>query len=369
MAAAAVAASGGTPLRFSPADRAFGPQAAASAAGGAQAGYVEARLDSAHDLASLLAALHLRDQKDQRVHCEASARGLKFVAQTAAKDVAVFGWMQHNSFKDYKFAGEVEEMNIRLPVSPLLSCLHIFSERAALTMKYPFGDTDDLYLSMEEDGAVTECRVRTLVMEEAPAAFGSFFAPGEPASVLRPAQPEAWYAALSEFQDMDAPDVALHVTLRVPSPTAAADAAVVILRAQTLMADAEVELSRSAFEDLDLAPEVVAAGEVTHSYPLQSVLGGCLRAAKDAKGVKMRLNREGVMSTQFILRGRGQLFCEALVSPLADLGAGAGVAPPAAPPAVPAGVPPGVGGAAPFLASPYAAGGFAGASMLSSAGF
>lgn len=294
----------------------------------AKSGQVECRLDSAHDLAALLATLQLREQKDQRVHCEVSARGLKFTAQTSAKDVAVLGWMLNTSFREYRYTGEAEEMHLRLPVGPLLSCLQIFSERAVLALRYPSGDSDDLYFTMEEDGAVTECRIRTLTPEEVPAAFGSFFAPGDPASVLRPMQPEAWYHALSEFVDMDAPDVALHVTLRAPGPVACADTPAVVLRAQTLMADAEVELLRSDFEDLDLAPEtVLAGGEVTHFYPLQSVLSGCLRAAKDAKGVKVRFNREGVMSAQFILRGRGQLFCEALVSPLADLGGGAAAAP------------------------------------------
>mmetsp|Transcript_97675 Transcript_97675/g.303723 ORF Transcript_97675/g.303723 Transcript_97675/m.303723 type:complete len:189 (+) Transcript_97675:370-936(+) len=82
----------------------------------------------------------------------------------------------------------------------------------------------------------------------------------------------------------------------------------------------EVELPRAALEDLELAPEAAASGEATHCYQLAGVLASCLRAAKDAKAVKVRFNSEGVMSNQFILRGRGQrdLFCEALVSPLAE---------------------------------------------------
>lgn len=286
-------------------------------------GLLECRLDSAHDLAALLSALQLRekDQKDQRVHCEASARGLKLVAHSGAKDVAVLGWMLSTAFREYKYTGQAEELHLRIPVAPLLSCLQIFSDRAGLQLRYPAGPSDELYLSMEEDGAVTECRLRTLVLEEAPAAIGAFFAPGEPTSILRPAQPEVWYNALSEFVDLDAPDVALRVTMRAVGPIPDGEMPAVVLRAQTLTSDAEVELARSAFEAIDLAPEALVAGEITHAYPLTSVLASCLRAAKDAKGVKVRFNREGVMSNQFILRSRNQrdLFCEALVSPLAAL--------------------------------------------------
>lgn len=286
-------------------------------------GQLECRLDSAHDLAALLAAMQLRDQKDQRVHCEASARGIKLVAQSAGKDAAVMGWMLNTSFRDYKYTGEAEEMHLRLPIAPLLSCLQIFSERAGLLMQYPSGDSADLYLTMEEDGAVTECRLHTLMLDEAPTTFNSFFAPREPTSELRLAQPEAWYHALNEFSDMDSPDVALRVKL-CPAGPFSAEAPAVVLRAQTVTADAEVELPRGVFEHYKLADEVPATG-VTYSYPLQSMLASCLRAARDAKAVKVRFNNEGVMSTQFILRGRGQLFCEALVSPLADVVGGASV--------------------------------------------
>lgn len=283
------------------------------------AGLVECRLESAHDLAALLAALQLRekDQKDQRVHCEASSRGLKFMAQSTAKDVAVLGWMFNNAFKEYRFTGTLEEMHLRLPVAPLLSCLQIFSDRAVMNLRYPSGPSNELHFTLEEESAVTECRLSTLVLDEAPAPIGSFFAPGDPLSMFRPTQPEAWYLALSEFADFDAPDVVLRITLQA---AAASTAPAVVLRAQTVTSDAEVELPRGTFEDFELSPTAEAAGEVTHSYHLTGVLSSCLRAAKDAKAVKVRFNNDGVMSNQFILRGRGQrdLFCEALVSPLAE---------------------------------------------------
>lgn len=280
---------------------------------------VECRLDSAHDLAALLSALQLRekDQKDQRVHCEASSRGLKFMAQGTGKDVAVLGWMFCNAFKEYRYKGEAEEVHLRLPVAPLLSCLQIFSDRAVMSLQYPFGPSQELQFTLEEEGAVTECRLKTLVLDEAPTPMSSFFAPGDPLCMFRPTQAESWHLALSEFAEFDAPDVVLHITLRAAgSPAAPA----VVLRAQTVTSDAEVELPRAAFEDHELSPEAAAIGEVTHCYLLSGVMASCLRAARDAKAVKVRFSAEGVMSNQFILRGRGQrdLFCEALVSPLAD---------------------------------------------------
>jgi len=279
-------------------------------------------LDSAWDLAALLQALQLRekDQKDQRVHCEASSKGLKLVAQSGAKDVAVLGWMLNSSFREYRFTGLAEDVHLKLPVAPLLSCLTVFSDRASLVLRYRAEDEVPLHLTMEEEGAVTECRVRTMMLDEAPAAFGSFFAQGEPTSVLRPAQPEAWYHALLEFAELDGLDVALRVTLRALDPSVDPSAPAVVLRAQTVTSDAEVELPHGAFEAIEVPEDMAAGGEVTHGYPLSSVLSSCLRAAKDAKGVKIRFNRDGVMSNQFILKGRGQadLFCEALVSPLAE---------------------------------------------------
>jgi len=288
-------------------------------AGASTARRFECRLDSAHDLATLLAALQLRekDQKEQRVHCEASARGLKFTAQSNAKDAAVLGWIFHNAFKQYIFAGDADEIHLRLPVAPLLSSLQIFSDRAALTLKYPVGPSGELHFTLEEDGAVTECDLRTLVLDEVPAPMGGFFAPGDPLTVFRPVHPEAWHIALERFSDLDGTDVALSITFRAGSPIAPA---AVVLHAQTITSDAEVELPRDVFDDLELAPEVAAAGGVTHRYLLGSVLASCLRAAKDAKAVKVRFNSEGIMSNQFILRGRCQrdIFCEALVSPLAE---------------------------------------------------
>jgi len=293
-----------------------------------QPGIIECRLDSAHDLAALLSALQLRekDQKDQRIHCEASSRGLKFTAQSGGKDVAVLGWMFSNAFREYRYTHATEEVHLRLPVAPLLSCLQIFSDRAAMALRYPYGPSEELYFTLEEEGAVTECRLKTLVLDEAPQPMGSFFAPGDQLCMFRPTQAEAWHLALSEFAEFDAPDVVLYISLRAAgSPAAPA----VVLRAQTVTNDAEVELPRAAFEDHELSPEAAAVGEVTHCYLLSGVLASCLRAARDAKAVKVRFNAEGVMSNQFILRGRGQrdLFCESLVSPLAD--AARSAAPPA----------------------------------------
>lgn len=308
---------------------------------------IECRLDSAHDLAALLSALQLRerDQKDQRVYCEASSRGLKFTAQSIAKDVAVLAWMFSDAFREYRFASECEDLHLKLPVAPLLSCLQIFSDRAALVLSYPSGPADELRFTLEEEGATTECCLRTMVLDEAPAPINSFFAPGDLLSVFRPMQPEGWHHALSEFQDLDAPDVALQISLHSGTAAVAAPDTVpprkVVLRAQTLTSDAEVEVPQSSLDELEVPPELAINGVVTYRYLLPSVLASCLRAAKDAKAVKVRFNRGGVMSNQFILRGRGNrsLFCEALVCPLAEpsaVGAVHGAA--AAGPAVGAGV-------------------------------
>mmetsp|Transcript_51050 Transcript_51050/g.89147 ORF Transcript_51050/g.89147 Transcript_51050/m.89147 type:complete len:376 (+) Transcript_51050:60-1187(+) len=287
---------------------------------------IECRLDSAHDLAALLSALQLRerDQKDQRVYCEASSRGLKFTAQSIAKDVAVLGWIFSEAFREYRFASEYEDLHLKLPVAPLLSCLQIFSDRAALVLSYPSGPADELRFTLEEEGATTECCLRTMVLDEAPAPINSFFAPGDLLSVFRPMQPEGWYQALSEFQDLDAPDVALQISLYSGMAPGAAPGIVpsrkVVLRAQTLTSDAEVEVPQSSLDELEVPSELAVNGVVTHRYLLTSVLASCLRAAKDAKAVKVRFNRGGVMSNQFILRGRGHrdLFCESLVCPLAE---------------------------------------------------
>jgi len=280
---------------------------------------VECRLDCAHDLAALLTALQLRDKehKDLRVHCEASGRGLKFIAQSIGKDVAVVGWIFNNAFKEYRYAGMGEELHLRLPVAPMLCCLQVFSDRASMVLRYPDGPSDELHFTLEEEGATTECHVKTLVLEEAPAAINSIFAPGDALSSFRPTQADTWYLALSEFADFDAPDVVLRITLQA---AAMADEPAVVLRAQTVNSDAEVELHRASLEEFELAPNAGAVGSVTHSYHLSGVLSSSLRAAKEAKAVKVRFNSEGVMSSQFILRGRGQkdLFCEALVSPLAE---------------------------------------------------
>jgi hypothetical protein len=291
---------------------------------GSQNPHLECRLESAHDLAALLAVLQLKekDQKDQRVYCEATRRGLKFTAQSAAKDVAVLAWMFSDAFREYSFSGE-QEMHLKIPVAPLLACLQIFSDKAALVLKYPSGPSDELRFVLEEDGATTECCLRTLVLDEAPAPMSSFFAPGDPLCMFRLAQPEAWHHALAEFGEIDMPDATLQIALHSGQGQAPRS---VVLRAQTLMSDAEVEIPKESVDELHVPPEFAASGDIVHRYHVGSVLSSCLRAAKDAKAVKVRFNRNGAMSNQFILRGRGQrdLFCEALVSPLAEFNQGMG---------------------------------------------
>jgi len=290
---------------------------------GPQGPYLECRHESAHDLAALLSVLQLKDKdhKDQRVYCEASTRGLKFTAESAAKDIAVLAWMFSDAFKEYTFTGE-QDMHIKLPVVPLLNCLQIFSDKAALVLRYPSGPLDELRFTLEEDGATTECRLKTLALDEAPTPMSSFFAPGDSLCMFRPAHPEAWHHALAEFNDLDMPDATLQIALHAQGPGPRS----VVLRAQTLMSDAEVVIPQESLDELDVPQELCASGEVVHRYHVSSVLSSCLRAAKDAKAVKVRFNRNGAMSNQFILRGRGQrdLFCESLVSPLAELNQGVG---------------------------------------------
>lgn len=274
---------------------------------------MECSLDNAHDLAALLGAVQLREKEKNEqkatVHFEASSRGLKLSSQSAAKDVAVLAWMFSDAFRDYRYAS-LGELHLRVPMAPLLHCLQIFGDRASLALRYPDGDDlSEIRLTIEEDGAVTECQLRTLVMDEAEP-LASFFAPGDATSMFRPLQAEAWHQALSEFAELEAPDVVLHVTIR-DGPAA------VVLRAASVLSDAEVELPRESIGDLQI---IEGAGEVSYRYLLSSVLASCFRASKDAKAVKVRFNAEGVMSNQFILRGRGarDLFVESLVCPLAE---------------------------------------------------
>jgi len=281
-----------------------------------QAPGVSCRLESVRDLAALLTAVQLkekeRNEQKATVHVEASSRGLKLASQSAAKDVAVLAWMFSDAFQEYRWAAP-EELHLRVPMLPLLSCLQIFSDRASLALRYPDGDDQsEIRLTIEEDGAVTECQLRTLVMDEAEP-LASFFAPGDATSVFRPLHAVVWHQALCEFAELEAPDVVLHVTIR-DGPAA------VVLRSATVLSDAEVELSRESIGDLQL---IDGASEVTYRYLLSSVLASCFRASKDAKAVKVRFNAEGVMSNQFILRGKGprDLFVESLVCPLVDSGA------------------------------------------------
>eukprot|EP00929_Paragymnodinium_shiwhaense_P030731 TRINITY_DN17364_c0_g1_i1.p1 TRINITY_DN17364_c0_g1~~TRINITY_DN17364_c0_g1_i1.p1 ORF type:complete len:328 (+),score=80.75 TRINITY_DN17364_c0_g1_i1:79-1062(+) len=286
-------------------------------------GTVSCCLENAYDLATLVAALQLRDkEKDQLVHCEANAQGFKFISQSAGKDVAVQGWIFAKSFRDYKIDLEAgaEAIHLKLPVEKLLSCLQIFSDKAEMALRYPADDSMDLTFTLTEDQAVTEVRMRTMVLTEAPQHF-SFLQQGDDVtqiSLFRTSQAEAWYQLLSELEGLDGADVVLQITLRACKD--ATDPAV-ILRAQTVTDDAEVELQRDCLDEFQLSPSGLAAGGVSFRYHLGSVLSSQLRAAKDAKGVKVRFNDRGIMSTQFIMRSRGQpepLFVEALVSPRAE---------------------------------------------------
>lgn len=280
-------------------------------------------LDCAYDLATIVAALQLREKKeDHMVHFEASVQGFKLTSQSAGKDVTVQGWIFAKNFRDYKIEldGSATAIHLRLPVEKLLSCLQIFSDKAEFAFRYPSDDSADLKFTLTEDQAVTEVRMRTMVMNEAPQTF-AFIQAGDDVtqiSVFRPSQAEAWYQLLSEFEALEAPDVVLQITLR---PCQDQNDAAVILRAQTTTDDAEVELSRGCLDEFQLSPSGLAAGGVSFRYHLSSVLSSQLRAARDAKNVKVRFNDRGVMGTQFILRSRGQpepLFAEALVCPKAE---------------------------------------------------
>ncbi|OLP97651.1 hypothetical protein AK812_SmicGene19977 [Symbiodinium microadriaticum] len=126
---------------------------------------------------------------------------------------------------------------------------------------YPEG-AHELQFSLEEDGAFTECRLKTLVLDEVLEAAPAFLAPGERPSSFRAKQAEVWFAALSEFQELDASDVVLKVTFRTPADSPEAPA--VILKANTIGSDAEVELVHSSLEEIELAEQAATAGEITH---------------------------------------------------------------------------------------------------------
>lgn len=289
---------------------------------GGQLPYLECRLERAHDLAAILTVLQLKEKEKegQRIFCQASSTGLKLTAQSAGKDVAIHAWMFSDAFREYKYVGN-QEMTLKLPLAPLLNCLGMFGERSSLVLCYPSGPSDELRFKLEEDGAMSECCLRTLVLDDAPAQMeGSFFAPTEPMCIFEPLKPEVWHQALSEFdtQTMNVPDAQLHVSLKVSGPTVGS----VNLRAATLESDSEVVIPAECLRALNVPQEISASGEVAHRYHVSSVLACCHQAAKQAKGVKVRFNKNGAMSNQFILPGREQkqLFVESLVSPLADLG-------------------------------------------------
>lgn len=277
---------------------------------------VECRLDSTQTLSTLLGSLQLKE-KDQRVHCEASSRGLKFQAYSPAKDVILTGWMFSEAFQEYTYTSTEEKLNIKLPLPPLISCLQIFSSNAALTLCYQPEVADELRLALEDEGAVTECHVRALHRTEDPPSV-PFLGTGAKLTLFR-IRPEAWHAALSEFQELDATSgTELRLLLRRAGDPLAEQAAV-SLRAGGIAGEAEVELpwrpgSGGPLEEFEVEEEAA------HRYRLQSILSGCLKATANATAVKVRLNAQGLMSMQCILRARSvaHIFCEVVVVPMAD---------------------------------------------------
>lgn len=285
----------------------------------------ECRLDSTQTFTTLLSSLQLGKEKDQRIHCEVSGKGLKFTSHTQAKDCVVTGWMFGAAFQEFKYTAATDILELRLPLSPLISCLQIFSSHAALLLRYRPNEAEELRLTLEEDGAVTECHVKTLFMqEELPEV--PFLGAGDTLQMFR-VSPEAWYAALGEFHDMDTGSGAeLRLTVR-PSDDPHAEVAAVSLRATGMMGETEVELpwrpgSGGPLEGLEVDKQA------THRYRLQSVLCGKL-AASNSTAVKMRLNPQGMMSMQCILKARSSqhIFCEVLVVPLTGDAANAGPGP------------------------------------------
>lgn len=238
--------------------------------------------------------------------------------------MVVIGWLFKRAFKDFKLfdtqGAEVSPsqdaipLYLKLPVAPLISALQVFTDRAQLTTRYPCGDSNQLRFTLEEEGAITDCCVKTLVLDDAPLPVPPFLAPSERPNSFRPKNVEAWFIALSEFNDLDAPDVELQITLRDHGED---DPAAVLLQVKTISGQAEVELPRCALEQLEVNAN--GASEVKYSYLLSSVLASCLKPAKEARAVKVRFNEQGVMSNQYILKSRTSkdTFLDAFVSPMA----------------------------------------------------
>lgn len=275
----------------------------------------ECRLESTQTFTTLLCSLVLGKEKDQRVHCEVSGKGLKFTSHTQAKDCLVTGWMFCEAFQEFKYRAPTNLLELRLPLNPLINCLQIFSAHAALLIRYRPDDAEELRLTLEEDGAVTECRVRTLHMGETLPEV-PFLGAGDALQMFR-ILPEAWHSALGEFQEMDTPGAELRLMVRATDDPHAETAAV-SLRAGGMSGETEVELpwrpgSGGPIEDFKVDKQA------THRYRLQSVLCGKL-AASNSSAVKMRLNPQGLMSMQCILKARSarHIFCEVMVVPLTE---------------------------------------------------
>lgn len=124
-----------------------------------------AKIDQAKTISQLVSAIH-NNKREQNALCLITSSGLRFTVQDQAKALQANAYIESGLFQSFECSCHLQ---FRINLNHFLECINVFgsasADKTALLMAYY--ETEGMFqLTLEEDGVLTECDLRTMVQQE-----------------------------------------------------------------------------------------------------------------------------------------------------------------------------------------------------------
>eukprot|EP00916_Digyalum_oweni_P015726 GHVL01025788.1.p1 GENE.GHVL01025788.1~~GHVL01025788.1.p1 ORF type:complete len:273 (+),score=39.15 GHVL01025788.1:241-1059(+) len=245
------------------------------------------KLCDVSDLIYLLSSLHLSKEKEQKVWISGLDSGLRISVESPSRDFTGTAFMPKDIFSSWLPTMIDSSLNVEkmLSLNVLSNVLSIFSHNAMLTMSL---SEEELCILLEEDGAMTDCKVRCYEPEE----HLSFdFAGTEQVDSLV-IVPDRFKESLAEFQDSGESDTKVWISV-VPSD----DPSPFVMTMQMECTSITSQVALTFSSDNFVLDSYHISQSRRYCYRLACLLW-LIKSLSLSSAVKLRFNNSGVLSVQ-----------------------------------------------------------------------
>ncbi|KAJ3120954.1 ssDNA endodeoxyribonuclease [Nowakowskiella sp. JEL0407] len=249
-----------------------------------------ARADSVRPLAILFKGISVKDSL-RNCYCMVNAEGLRFITHES-NTLQLTAYLKKDLFREYNFKDEV---SFGIDLHTLLECITIFGNVSnsssnnvwggkTQTIRIQFPIDDALALTIEENGVITDCKIKT---QEAPEFFSLNESLTETPFLAKLIINSSWLK--SAFSELDG--TAERFTVLV-SP----NAPYFRISVKSVVGDAQIDYPK----DTDVFETFTCDEVCSNSYKYSTMLFA-LRALQVSTKTYIRINQRGFLSMQFMV--------------------------------------------------------------------